>query len=72
MKKVLSVLFVPAAETGIENITVVLTPVDFRTDDLPDLPYALPGWIQGCYDQIEEQLSKLDGDYAHREVRPAL
>lgn len=50
-------LFVLAAETGIENITVILSPVDFRVRDLPaDLPPA-PPWTGELYGRIREALA---------------
>lgn len=52
-------LFILAAETGIERITVILTPVDLRKTELPALPYPLPEWTAICYDRIKQQLSSL-------------
>lgn len=52
-------LFVLAAETGIENISVILSPVDFRVRQLPlDMP-PVPAWTAGLYKQISAELSKL-------------
>ena len=52
-------LFVLAAETGIENIAVILTPVDFRVRALPkDLP-PVPSWTPGLYRDIQAELAKL-------------
>jgi hypothetical protein len=39
-------LFVLAAETGIDNVTIILSPVDFRTQGLPDKMTALPPWVR--------------------------
>ena len=45
-------LFVLAADTGLKNIQLILTPVDFRIADLPtDLP-DLPAWTEELYSQI--------------------
>jgi len=53
-------LFVLAAETELKNIKVVLTPVDFRKDNLPaDMPQ-LPGWTEELYDSIKQSLLRLD------------
>lgn len=53
-------LFVLAAETGIENISLILTPVDFRTQQLPaDCPH-LPVWTSELYDAIRKELEKLN------------
>lgn len=52
-------LFVLAAETGLENISVVLSPVDFRTRDLPaDMP-GVPPWTKTLYHEIKMQLGAL-------------
>ncbi len=53
-------LFVLAAETGIDNVSVILTPVDFRTDELPaDMP-EVPDWTPELYASIKKELMKLD------------
>ncbi len=51
-------LFILAAETGTENVSVVLSPVDFRERELPhDL--ALPPWTGELYSSIRERLEQL-------------
>ncbi len=52
-------LFVLAAETGIENISVILSPVDFRKSNLPEVEHTLPEWTDVLYVQIKQELSKL-------------
>jgi len=52
-------LFVLAAETGIENVAIILSPIDFRTQDLPEKMPALPSWSGDLYDVIKEELQKL-------------
>lgn len=52
-------LFILAAETGIENITVILSPVDFRKSNLPEVAHTLPEWTEALYEQIKQELSKL-------------
>lgn len=52
-------LFVLAAETGIDNISIILTPVDFRTRNLPDPMPALPPWVGELYSAIKEELRRL-------------
>lgn len=52
-------LFVLAAETGLENITVILTPVDFRVRDLPPLDRELPSWSVEVYAEVKASLAKL-------------
>ena len=51
-------LFVLAAETGIENIEVILSPVDFRVRDVPKAA-PRPAWIANLYSQIKAALIKL-------------
>ena len=51
-------LFVLAALTGIENITVILTPVDFRADRMPQLPGGAPAWTPELYDRIRRELAR--------------
>ena len=53
-------LFVLTAETGIENITVILSPVDFRTGELPARMPAVPDWTPELYDSIRLELKKLE------------
>jgi murein L,D-transpeptidase YafK len=52
-------LFVLAAETGIDNVSVILTPTDFRikeaTKDLPQTPE----WTAELYEKIKVDLKKL-------------
>ena len=52
-------LFILAAETGIENISVILSPVDFRMSTFPEVTYSLPEWTDVLYEQIKQELSKL-------------
>jgi murein L,D-transpeptidase YafK len=52
-------LFVLASETGIGNISVILSPIDFRVHSLPsNLPLLLP-WTPELYRNIKENLVKL-------------
>lgn len=52
-------LFVLAAETGLDAIRVILSPVDFRTSGLP--PDAPPGpvWLPDLYASIRTALSEV-------------
>lgn len=52
-------LFVLAAETGINNIVVLISPVDFSTKDLPATESSLPRWAPELYAQIKDELNKL-------------
>lgn len=50
-------LFVLAALTKIENVTVILAPVDFRKRSLDQLPADAPPWLSGVYDEIKAELA---------------
>lgn len=50
-------LFVLAAETGIEHVTVILTPVDFRKRRLPGEVGDLPDWAGRLYANISKALA---------------
>jgi hypothetical protein len=52
-------LFVLAAETGLENIAVILAPVDFRVRDLPPLERELPSWSEEVHADVKEKLGGL-------------
>ena len=52
-------LFILAAETGIDNISVILSPVDFRKSTFPEVTHTLPEWTDVLYEQIKQELSKL-------------
>jgi len=52
-------LFVLAAETGIDNVTIILSPVDLRTQGLPGKTPALPPWAGALYDAIKTALEDL-------------
>ena len=52
-------LFVLAAETGINNIDVILSPLDFRIKELPAAQPGLPSWTPELYTQIKDELNKL-------------
>jgi len=52
-------LFVLAAETGIRNIRVVLSPIDFRRSSWPSfLSHSRP-WVPELYDEIRAALAEL-------------
>ena len=50
-------LFVLAAETGVSQVEVILSPVDFRKRDLPREPVAGPEWVAGLYAEIRKALA---------------
>jgi murein L,D-transpeptidase YafK len=51
-------LFVLTALTGVENVTVVLTPIDFRKDSLGELPSGAPTWSREIYEKIKAELAR--------------
>lgn len=51
-------LFVIASEVGLENIEVILSPVDFRKIDAPE-DKQRPAWVNDLYDEIKVALKKL-------------
>ncbi len=50
-------LFVLAALTGIDNVTVILAPVDFRRRPLPNLSATVPDWSREIYDDLRCELA---------------
>lgn len=54
-------LFILVAETGINNVSIILAPVDFRTRGLPETMPSLPPWASDLYDAIRKELEKLGG-----------
>lgn len=52
-------LFVLAADTGLKNIEVVLSPLDFRVAQLPDAN-GKPQWIRKLYKEIAARIAQLD------------
>ncbi|MFU8805559.1 MAG: L,D-transpeptidase family protein [Bradymonadaceae bacterium] len=53
-------LFVLAALTGVDDVDIILSPVDFRTTEVPAGPRAgLPPWIEEVYAEIRTALSRL-------------
>ena len=52
-------LFVLAADTGITNITVILSPVDFRAGKPAPSSSGLPSWTNALYSAIKARLAQL-------------
>ena len=52
-------LFILAADTGLPNITVVLSPVDFRTGATLPKEAKLPAWTASLYPEIKARLAEL-------------
>lgn len=54
-------LFVLAAETGLERIELILSPVDFRRRSLPENLPNLPHWTPKLYLSIQNALRPVSG-----------
>ena len=52
-------LFVLAADTGLSNVTAVISPVDFRKGETVSKQARLPEWSEMLYSEIKMQLSTL-------------
>jgi len=50
-------LFVLAGEVGIDNVSVILCPMDFRKRQMLNLD--LPGWTDKLYEEIKLELLRL-------------
>lgn len=63
-------LFVLAAKTKIENIELILSPVDYRITELPkDMP-PVPAWTADLYDQIQRKLLKFSEPKGEKPALP--
>ena len=49
-------LFILAAKTGIKNIHVLISPIDFRTRPLKDVPLKTPAWIKPLYERLKREM----------------
>ena len=52
-------LFVLAADAGLENLTVILAPVDFRAGKSVQSVAKLPPWTDSLYQEIKTRLAEL-------------
>ena len=52
-------LFVLAADTGLKKVTLILTPVDFRTGKALSKSDKLPVWTESLYAEIKTRLMEL-------------
>jgi hypothetical protein len=52
-------LFVLAALTGVPNVQVILSPMDFRERDLAGMPEGAPSWVAERYATIRKALAAL-------------
>lgn len=55
-------LFVLAADTGLENIKVVLSPCDFRNSKLHTDALSLPVWSDKLYNEINQEMKNLPSE----------
>jgi hypothetical protein len=51
-------LFVLAAITGLRNIQVILSPVDFRDGKTAKPTADTPAWIESLYENIKKELRR--------------
>lgn len=58
-------LFVLAAITGVDNVTIIITPVDFRAKELPDSTTGLPDWSSKLYSKLKLRLNSLNAKIAN-------
>jgi hypothetical protein len=56
-------LFCLAADTGLQNITLILSPADFRRGELPPEMPAGPAWVPELYGTVKQALSELRADH---------
>jgi murein L,D-transpeptidase YafK len=54
-------LFTLAADTGLENIRVILAPRDLRAGKTPALQPGFPPWVADLHDEILRELQKFPG-----------
>jgi len=54
-------LFILAALAGIENVSVIIAPLDFCTHQFPADVSSTPKWTPALYKEIESELTKLKG-----------
>ncbi len=52
-------LFVLAADTGLQNMTVILSPADFRVGASVPKVAKLPAWTESLYAQVKSRLAEL-------------
>ena len=53
-------LFVLAADAGIDSVTIIISPVDFRKADAVSLPEKiLPAWTSSLYQTLKSRLNEL-------------
>jgi hypothetical protein len=52
-------LFVLAADTGLQNISVILSPVDFRFGRSVPAGVNVPAWTDALYSQVRNELNKI-------------
>lgn len=50
-------LFVLAAKTGIEDIKVIIAPVDFRTRPVSDVKAEKPAWLKSLYERLKKEMA---------------
>lgn len=49
-------VFILAAKTGIKNIHVIISPIDFRLRPIKDVPLETPVWIKALYERLKTEM----------------
>ncbi|MEI7946084.1 MAG: L,D-transpeptidase family protein [bacterium] len=49
-------LFILAAKTGIKNICIIISPIDFRLRPIKDVPLETPAWIKSLYERLKTEM----------------
>ena len=65
-------LFVLAARTGLRNINVILSPVDFRDGKIAKPLGNTPQWLDGLYEIIKTELSQYEKKKAAKPINPVI
>jgi murein L,D-transpeptidase YafK len=50
-------LFILAAKTGIKNMHVIISPIDFRVRPLKDVQQKIPAWIKPLYERLKTEMA---------------
>jgi len=51
-------LFILSAQTGIDNVKIIISPIDFRINKLPENMPELPKWSSVLYSELKIELQK--------------
>jgi murein L,D-transpeptidase YafK len=54
-------VFILAAKTGIKNIKLLISPVDFRVRPLKDVQLKTPIWLKPLYERLKAEMDNYKG-----------